>query len=62
VRAVGSNLFLEMLRRNNLKHAYIAINKEGIIFSRKIETNNVEIVFKREYVGTDKHSYNQLDQ
>jgi hypothetical protein len=61
VRAVGSTLFLEMLRRNNLKHAYIAINKEGIILSRKIDTNNIEIVFKREFVGTDKHSYNLLD-
>jgi hypothetical protein len=50
-----------MLRRNNLKHAYVAINKEGIIFSRKIETNNVEIVFKKEFVGTDKHSYSLLE-
>ena len=50
-----------MLRRNNLKHAYVAINKKGIIFSNKIETNNIEIVFKKEFVGTDKHSYNLLD-
>jgi len=47
VRAVGSNLFLEMLRRNNIQHAYIAINSEGIIYSRKIETNLIEVVFKR---------------
>lgn len=46
-----------MLRRNNLNHAYIAINAQGIIFSRKIETNGLEIVFKKEFVGTDKHSY-----
>jgi hypothetical protein len=46
-----------MLRRNNLTHAYIAINSLGIIFSKQVETNGLEVVFKREFVGTDKHSY-----
>lgn len=26
IRGTGSNLFLQMLRRNNLQHAYIAVN------------------------------------
>lgn len=46
-----------MLRRNNLRHAYLGINKEAVICSRKVETNGLEIIFKKEFVGTDKHSY-----
>jgi hypothetical protein len=46
-----------MLRRNNLHHAYLAINAQGIILSRKIAVNMVEVVFKKENVGTDRHSY-----
>ena len=62
IRARGSNLFLEMLRRNNLHHAYIAVNAEGVIFSRKINVNMLEVVFKKECVGTDKHSYYGLTE
>jgi len=51
-----------MLRRNNLHHAYIAVNAEGVIFSRKINVNTLEVVFKKECVGTDKHSYHGLMQ
>lgn len=47
IRAAGSNLFLEMLRRNNLKHAYIGVNPEGVILSKRIETNAIEVVFKK---------------
>lgn len=50
-------LFLEMLKRNNIKHSYICINKEGIILSHLVEVNALEIVFKKEWLGTDKYSY-----
>lgn len=62
IRAQGSNLFLEMMRRNNLKHAYYVVNKDGIILSERVPTNEVEIVFKKEFIGTDKHSYFNLDR
>ena len=57
IRARGSNLFLEMLRRNNLHHAYVSVNRLGIIASRRVVSNALEIIFKKELVGTDKHSY-----
>lgn len=50
-------VFLEMLKRNDIKHSYICINRDGIILSRLVETNMLEIVFKKERLGTDKHSY-----
>ena len=57
VRAKGSMLFLEMLKRNHIRHSYIAINRDGIILSHFVSTNMLEIVFKKELIGTDKYSY-----
>lgn len=57
IRATGSKFFLEMMRRNDLNHAYVCINNNGIILSKKVEVNNLEIVVKKYCEGTDKHSY-----
>ena len=50
-------LFLEMLRRNRLSHTYICVNNEGIILSKHVQTTDLEIIFKKELLGTDKASY-----
>ena len=61
IRAEGSQLFLEMMWRNGLKHSYRSINKHGIIISDYISTiPPTEIVVKKYCEGTDKHSYYQL--
>jgi hypothetical protein len=33
IRAHGSRLFLDMMNRNSINHAYICINEKGIIVS-----------------------------
>lgn len=57
VRAMGTKIFLEMLWRNQLRHSYRSINEFGIIISDFVDTNPIEIVFKKYCEGTDKHSY-----
>ena len=58
VRACGSQIFLEMMWRNDLKHSYRSIHSNGIIVSDFIsEIPPVEIVVKRYCEGTDKHSF-----
>ena len=57
IRAKGTKIFLEMLWRNQLKHSYRSVNNNGIIISDFVETNPIEIVFKKYIEGTDKHSY-----
>lgn len=60
IRAMGTKLFLEMLWRNQLRHSYRSINKNGIIISDYVDTNPIEIVFKKYCEGTDKHSYYEI--
>ncbi len=57
IRARGTKIFLEMLWRNKLRHSYRSINDCGIIISEYVNTNPVEIVFKKYCEGTDKHSF-----
>lgn len=58
IRACGSQIFLEMMWRNNLKHSYYSINSNGIIISEFIqEISPIEIIIKRYCEGTDKHSF-----
>ena len=60
-RARGSQIFLEMMWRNDLKHSYRSINSSGIIVSDLIEPiPPTEIVVKRYCEGTDKHSFHQI--
>lgn len=60
-RASGTQLILEMLWRNNCKHTYYAMNNFGVAHSRIIETTPIEIVFKKYCIGTDKHSYYNMN-
>ncbi|QKF93872.1 phosphoribosyl-ATP pyrophosphatase [Fadolivirus algeromassiliense] len=61
IRAVGTQIFLEMMYRNGLKHTYMSINNNGIIFSNYLpEVPPTEIVVKKYCEGTDKHSYYQI--
>lgn len=60
IRGTGSKIFLEMFWRNGINHSYRSIGNNGIIVSDYVETNPVEIVFKRFCEGTDKHSYHGL--
>lgn len=46
-----------MLKRNRINHSYICVNRDGIILSRFVQINSLEIVFKKECLGTDKHSF-----
>jgi hypothetical protein len=58
IRACGSQIFLEMMWRNGLKHSYRSINANGIIVSDFVdEISPVEIIVKRYCEGTDKHSF-----
>ncbi|CAF4117487.1 unnamed protein product [Adineta steineri] len=58
VRACGSQLFLEMMWRNDLKHSYRSINSNGIIISDFIdEITPIEVIVKRYCEGTDKNSF-----
>lgn len=61
IRACGSQLFLEMMWRNDLKHSYRSINEFGIIVSDFVDDiSPVEIVVKRFCEGTDKHSFYEI--
>lgn len=58
LRGTGSRFFLEMMRRNELNHSYVAINDHGIVYSRRMyNINPIEIVVNEFCDGTDKHSY-----
>lgn len=58
VRAIGTQLMLEMLTRNNIAHTYFSINSEGVIISKWLDDIvPLEIVVKKYCLGTDKHSY-----
>ena len=57
IRSTGSQLFLEMMWRNDINHAYNCISNNGIISSKIMETTPIETVFKSNFTGTDKHSY-----
>lgn len=58
VRAKGTQVFLEMMWRNGLRHTYRQINKEGIILSEFLpEVPVTEVVVKKYCLGTDKHSF-----
>jgi hypothetical protein len=61
VRAVGSSIFVDLMMRNDLQHAYRCITPDGTILSDFKDITPVEIVFKKYWVGTDKHSYFGLD-
>lgn len=34
-------IFLEMLKRNHINHSYITLNRDGIILSKFVETNDL---------------------
>jgi hypothetical protein len=61
VRAAGSVIFVDLMMRNDLHHAYRCINANGIILSDFKEITPLEVVFKKYWVGTDKHAYYGLD-
>jgi len=61
VRAIGSTIFVDLMLRNDLHHAYRCISSEGIILSDFKNITPLEIVFKKYWVGTDKHSFYGLD-
>jgi broad-specificity NMP kinase len=61
IRACGSQIFLEMMWRNDLKHAYRSINSHGIIISDFIDKiSPIEIIVKRYCEGTDKNSFYEI--
>lgn len=58
IRGAGTRYFLEIMNRNELNHAYVAVNNNGVIYSRMMKNiNPLEIVVKEYCEGTDKHSY-----
>ena len=58
VRGQGTQLYLEMMWRNNLSHCYRSVNLEGLIISDYLtDIPPTEIVGKFNCEGTDKHSY-----
>ncbi|CAF1468962.1 unnamed protein product [Rotaria sp. Silwood1] len=58
IRGCGSQLIMEMMWRNGLKHSYRSINSNGIIVSDFIdEITPIEVIVKRYCQGTDKNSY-----
>lgn len=61
VRAVGSAIFVDLMMRNDLQHAYRCITPDGVILSDFKDITPLEVVFKKYWVGTDKHSYYALD-
>ncbi|ATZ80961.1 bifunctional phosphoribosyl-AMP cyclohydrolase/phosphoribosyl-ATP pyrophosphatase protein [Bodo saltans virus] len=60
IRGSATQMFMEMIWRNNMnkiEHSYIGLNC-GLILSHYLENPpQTEIVIKRSFVGTDKHSY-----
>lgn len=58
IRGQGTQLYLEMMWRNNLSHCYRSVNLEGVIISDFLnDIPPTEIVGKFNCEGTDKHSY-----
>lgn len=58
IRAENCRYFLNALRKNSIKHSYVAINNQGVIYSRRMyNINPLEVVVKEYVEGTDKHSY-----
>jgi phosphoribosylaminoimidazole-succinocarboxamide synthase len=58
IRGEGTRYFLEMMNRDNLDHAYIAVNNNGVIYAKRITNMNpLEVVVKEYCEGTDKHSF-----
>lgn len=57
VRATGSRLFLEMLQRAGISHAYKGLNVHGLTWAHGTEITQIETVYKELCVGTDKHSF-----
>lgn len=60
VRAVGSRVNVEIMRRNGISHCYQAINAAGVIMSEYLQPADVlpiEYVYKLACLGTDKHAY-----
>jgi len=63
IRARGTQIFLEMMWRNDLNHSYRSINNHGVILSDYIpDVPITEIVVKKYCEGTDKHSYYGMKQ
>lgn len=60
IRATGTQLFMEMLWRNGLSHAYRSINHHGIIVADWVDCPPLEIVVKRFCIGSDKHSFHDM--
>lgn len=60
IRALGSQLCLEMFWRNDISHSYVSMSPLGIAYSTPVQITPIEIVFKRMCIGTDKHSYYRL--
>ena len=58
IRAENCRYFLNALRKNGIRHSYVAINDQGVIYSRRMHNiNPLEVVVKEYVEGTDKHSY-----
>ena len=58
IRAENCRYFLNALRKNGIRHAYVAINDRGVIYSRRMKNINPLEVVVEEYVeGPGKHSY-----
>lgn len=57
IRARGSQIFVDLMTRNELKHAYRCVNSNGVILSDFKDITPLEVVFKKYWVGTDKHSF-----
>ncbi len=60
VRAVGSRINVEIMRREGLLHCYSAIGSAGVIVSRWLPPDEIlpiEYVYKLACLGTDKHAY-----
>jgi phosphoribosylaminoimidazole-succinocarboxamide synthase len=58
IRAENCRYFLNALRKNSVRHSYVAINDNGVIYSKRMHNiNPLEVVVKEYVEGTDKHSY-----
>lgn len=58
IRGQGTQLYLEMMARNGLKHCYRSVNSYGVIIADYLNSiPETEIVGKFNCEGTDKHSY-----
>lgn len=58
LRAKSMRFFMDLMFRNEINHAYVAVNDSGVIYSRKMyNINPLEVVVKEFIEGTDKHSF-----